>query len=535
MTEQQDPRLPTQLPDERDRRIEALRSLAQSDEQQSRAAPIPAPTNASLPSPARRSKTTILVAAISALMLIAVVGGLIAHNLAATKPSSGRHAPATVTFAPASDNLTCPRDVAWSPDGTTIAVLGYQMSCASDYPASYSYHPGRIALYDAETGHPSATLLPDPIITAALDLKPPTIATPMPYASPYDRDTSHQAINYSHVLWSPDGKQVAVTFSIRAATGATANGGFETKMLQGVLLSDVSGSRTRVLSRTLARNEVYSGLWNLADGTYIPAMNDHVASGPGYGGWGASAALMPPALRYQWTDDGRLQAVTPLTPGSPPTPQSSGPVGQPDGGKDFTVWQPGVAQIITHDNAEPPQPLKAPVEIWQSSFAAWSANGKFLFAGTGGDEIESWRLAVDGVPAPDDATLRKLGLVSALVLPTRDAGLAAALHTYHNVSSNPGAQNMPVYLSWSPDGKRLAVESQMLREAGDLPRVSDFAVSIYDCASGKLLGKEPLKLGPEVSFDFGTFLRWSHDGTRLLLFSTALGGAQIWGSGDLPR
>ena len=531
----QDPVQPDIWPDEHERRIEALRSLARPEESQPGASPIVTPSVTPPPAPARHSRAKILVAVVSALLLVGIVGGLIARQLSSARSPSGKHTPATITFSPASDNLTCPRDVAWSPDGAMVAVLGYQVSCASDNPTGYSYHPGSMKVYDAANGDQTAALQPDPIIAAALHLTPPVVATPDPNAAPSDRNTSKQVINYAHLLWSPDGKQLALTFSVLIATGVAADGGVATNVVQGILLSDLSGAQTRVLSHTLKHGETYSGLWNQTDGSYISSVGEQSRSGAANVRWGASAALIPPALRYQWTDTGHLQALTLLSATNVPVPLPSAPVGLPDGGEDFTVWQPGVALLITQDSSEPPQPLKTPVEIWQSSFAAWSANGKFLFAGGAGDEIGGWRLALTDLPAVDSASLSKIGLADAPVLPTRDAGLAAALHRYHDTSLNPDAQYTPVNLAWSPDGRRLAVEAPISHRGGAPAQVRDFAVSIYDCASGKLLGTLMPNTGPEVSFDQWMFLRWSPDSTHLLLYATALSGAQIWGPDALPR
>lgn len=535
MPEDQNPAQPNPWANERDRRIEAMRRLAQSDEQQSGASSEVQllPSQHSFP-PASRSRIKALIGVISALILVAVVGGLIAHSLSSSAPPSGKRIPASVIFSPASDNVTCIRDIAWSPDRTIVAVLGYQVNCASDNPTFYSYHPGAIALYNAATGHLTGTLTPDKSIAAALHLTPPTIATPMPNGSPADRNVSQQAINYAHLLWSPDSKQLAATFSITVATGQLANGDIEANYLSGVLLSSPSGSESRVLSHTVARGESYSGLWNLADGSYIPLDDGQKPPAPANSSWGADQALIPPSLRYQWTDAGKLRSLDPLNATRAPAPQAIGSVGLPDGSEEFSVWQPGIAQAITQDNAQPSHPLKAPVETWQSAFSAWSADGRYLFAGSGVGAVYSWRLALPGQSAPDSATLNQLGLNDAPILPTRDAGLAAALRMYHDPNLNPQAQFTPVNLAWSPDGRRLAVEAQIPRSGNELPRLTDFAVNVYDCATGKVLATLTPKLTPQPSSDQTTFLRWSPDGAHLLLYTSTLGGAQIWGSKDLP-
>lgn len=169
------------------------------------------------------------------------------------------------------------------------------------------------------------------------------------------------------------------------------------------------------------------------------------------------------------------------------------------------------------------------------SSGAWSSDGKYLLADS---SLEGWRIAITGLPAPDSATLVKVGMAGAPVLPVRDAGLAAALHSYHDVSLNLDAQFTAVNLVWSPDGKRLAVEAPVPAMTGQkLPKISDFAIRLYDCANGKELATltPDLQLAQvSTGFQVTPFLRWSPDGSHLLVDNPALDGAQIWGP-NTPR
>lgn len=524
--------------DDRSKRIEALRHLAQQGDIQNEpagntlsattssapsSAPAPAPSSA----PARRSRKPLVIAAISVLVLMAVAGGLIVRAISA-RPSSTATTPqqvfTTSILRPGGNDASCPQDVAWSPDGATVAFLGYQLSCPSSNPTGYSYHAGVVVLYDAAKGVVTDTIKPDPIIGAALGLKPPTIATPRPFSAPDDHNTSQQVVDYSHVLWSSDGKQLAVTFSVLLATGVT-HGGIATEMVEGVLLMSPSGGNTRVLSHTMAHDEAYSGLWNLATGEYITASGSTTWSGSANTGWFAAQALMPPAPAYQWDGAGHLVATT-----------ASTAVGQANGARAFSVWQPGVARLISQvysGNLGQSQPLKTPVETWESPFAAWSANGNYLLANS---NVYGWRVDVPGQQAPDAATLARLGLANAPTLQPRDAAMAAALKSYHDLSQNAEAGNTPLYMAWSPDGKRLAVEASAYTLRGQAsPQIRDFAVQIYDCASGKLLGTLIPNLTLNGDYSGTAFLRWSADGSRLLLYNPLLSGAQIWGAKELPK
>ncbi|HEX5441708.1 MAG TPA: hypothetical protein VFW76_12540, partial [Ktedonobacterales bacterium] len=467
-------------------------------------------------------------AVISALVLVAVAGGLIARAITSPSPNTtnSRQTFTSSTLHPAGNDAACTQDVAWSPDGAAVAFLGYQLSCPMSNPAAYAYHAGVIVLCDVASGSVTSRIKPDPIITAALGIKPPTIATPDPLSSQDNRDTSQQVVDYSHLLWSSDGKQLAVSFSVLLTTGVTRSGAFTTKLVEGVLLLSPSGGNTRVLSHTMARSEWYSGLWNLATGAYIPASDSRLQPDSANTGWNATQALMPPAPAYQWDGAGHLQATT-----------ASTATGQANGGKAFSVWQPGVARLISqvysNNLQQPPKTLKTPVEVWEAPFAAWSANGQYLLAGSA---IYGWRIAVPGQQTPDSATLARIGLENAPVLQPRDAALTAVLKSYHDLSQNPYGALSPIYLAWSPDGKRLAVETPVVRVLGQTPsEIKDFAIHIYDCASGNLLETLIPHLAVNGENSAAAFLRWSPDGSRLLLYNPLLSGAQIWGSRDLPQ
>ena len=213
--------------DDRSQRIEALRNLARQGDIQSAvpagatdSSPATMPTPPVQSTPARRSRKPLLIAAISALVLIAVAGGLIARAIASRTSAMHQQRPfVSSVMHPGGNNAACPQDIAWSPDGATVAFLGYQLFCPSSDPAGYAYHAGSIVLYDVASGAVTTTIKPDPIIAAALGLKPPAIATPRPFSLPDDHDTSQQVIDYSHLLWSSDGKQLVATSRAFMASG----------------------------------------------------------------------------------------------------------------------------------------------------------------------------------------------------------------------------------------------------------------------------------------------------------------------------
>ena len=129
--------------DDRSQRIEALRNLARQGDIQSAvpagatdSSPATMPTPPVQSTPARRSRKPLLIAAISALVLIAVAGGLIARAIASRTSAMHQQRPfVSSVMHPGGNNAACPQDIAWSPDGATVAFLGYQLFCPSSDPA----------------------------------------------------------------------------------------------------------------------------------------------------------------------------------------------------------------------------------------------------------------------------------------------------------------------------------------------------------------------------------------------------------------
>lgn len=122
------------MADDRDQRIEALRGLAQEGGQAqapsapitstststSTGAPVPAPpTSVSAP---RRSRKALLLAGISALVVIVVAGGLIARAVLSSAPVKQPQTSVTRVFDPKGSGVSCPKAVSWSPDGKQLLL-----------------------------------------------------------------------------------------------------------------------------------------------------------------------------------------------------------------------------------------------------------------------------------------------------------------------------------------------------------------------------------------------------------------------------
>src|SRR5207248_1265459 len=105
--------------------------------------------------------------------------------------------PSMVMF-PRGDGFGCVKDVAWSADGKYTALLGYQKNCVDD---SHVYEHGLVAVHDALSGKLIRQLSPDDAIVRSFSRQFPA--------------THHTLlIYYTSILWSPDGKNLALTFSL---------------------------------------------------------------------------------------------------------------------------------------------------------------------------------------------------------------------------------------------------------------------------------------------------------------------------------
>ena len=108
------------MPDDRDQRIDALRGLAREGAQEKPLPPLP--DRAAPPVAPRRSRKALVLAGISALVVVAVAGGLIARAVLSSAPTKHQQASVTRVFDPKADGVSCPKDASWSPDGKQLLL-----------------------------------------------------------------------------------------------------------------------------------------------------------------------------------------------------------------------------------------------------------------------------------------------------------------------------------------------------------------------------------------------------------------------------
>jgi hypothetical protein len=374
---------------------------------------------------------------------------------------------ALVAIRMQNDGLSCLQSLTWSPDSRRVAMLGYRQECPM---ASGVYQRSLLDIYSADSGHLLREIEPDEAIFQALQRDAGVPPTADVAASPI--------IYFTAVLWSGQTRQLALTFSIWKLP--------RNQTLEGVLLMNDAGEQMRVFLQAQPTLALYDE-WDLQDGQLVAA---HFTAPE----FSLFFANLPTASGYRWGANGAIM----------PDHQSSPyKIGNPIGDAAFSFWQPGQAYLLTSNGNTIEKPG---VYFWQSSFTAWSPDGRYLIQSL----YVAGRLAPAGVAPPSAQTLADFDLRQAPVVPVRDAAMLRLLHVVQGAPTEP-AQS--VSLAWHPGGHVLAASGLAL----DLGLV----VNLYDAATGRLLVSFPTITSGE-----SPQLLWSPDGTRLMLMVGP--AATIW-------
>ncbi len=392
---------------------------------------------------------------------------------------------ASVELLPQKNGMACLFDSAWSPDSTYVAFLGYAKDCVY---GSNVYERGLLAVYSGLTGKLVQLLSPDSAIFSALHTHFPTIQSALD-------------IYYGSVLWSPDQHTIALMFSMGLPSRILlANGN-----IVGVAMVDNRSGHVQVLMGTHPNNDLPVE-WDVQKQQEMPAMaipslTPPVDTGTGIPiisayayRWGPNGALVPEFIRGHYfplprSKQGKLQI---------------GHVGNPDGGPYFTIWQPGIGMLNTQDskgNSNTPG-----VFTWNTNFAAWSPDQRYLISPV----VLQGRLQIPEQTAPSSSTLAKLHLDHLPNFLVRDTALQHLLFTL-------GSSTVNILVAWQPAGLVLA--------AYDFGMID---LDMYDCVTGNEVASLTLPESLRTDLAGITMLRWSPNGTRLLLFDAQSGSVIIW-------
>lgn len=481
------------------RRISALRAL--TDNQQ-KPAPLVSPT--SLPhNVLHRSRRLVLLwVSVGALLVILFSSGVFIwlHTL---RPPPAPDDPLVIHFP--SGGISCPIESAWSPDGKSIAVLGYS-TCAGPQPrtnapaitpATVAPTGGVLTIFNATSGAVARTIRLDAWIA------PQSLPS---YKQNGSTEGMHPIYNYFHILWAPDGQRVAMLFDVVGVDQRSATQDYG----GGLLLAHVGSGEVNIIAQ--------SGFFHAYQAARESAFTAPTA--PSTLRWDVTTGAMdaihiPPALGYEWGQNGALRPTqllgkTPVTPSSDATVQ---PIGNPLGGTRFSIWQRGVVTYASARCSSDGKPADNDhyYVFGTTGTSAWSPDGRYLYLSVG----TLGRLAASATPPGDtrnSSVCTQFGPAEKwLQLPVRDAGMASALTLIEPTTNNQ------VLLSWSPDGTRLAAEL-----AVQTPVTQDTPlITIYDCHSGKMLTRltaHQLRMQPGLTQTASlSDPLWTPDGSQLLL------------------
>jgi WD40 repeat protein len=224
---------------------------------------------------------------------------------------------------------------------------------------------------------------------------------------------------------------------------------------------------------------------------------------------GAPEAIPAPtaATAYQWSGDGALSSAGSAV---------GQPIGEPNGGRRFTIWQPGSLQY----EALPPDPSHGSAANthtiqWSANLSPVSPDGRYFYP----------NFLADGSLIPPST---QPAFPHETPLEPHDAALLALAMT----QAVAPAPNMRTLVAWRPDGRQMAALT-----ANSAAPTSDsaFTISIYDTRTGKVVKRLTPDLAGLRQGDGGTeTLAWSPDGSHLLLADNVYGSITIWGPGALP-
>jgi hypothetical protein len=396
-----------------------------------------------------------------------------------SKPFSGGNFGSARLIIPPKNVQMCVEDAAWSPQSVYLAFFGYQGDCFSSTLQAYP-PPGLLTIYDASSGKLVSEIQPDDAINRA-------------FQSQFQLGQPIISYQNAHLLWSPDGHQLALTCQLQNEQG----------YFDGLLLADPDGRHLRVLLQFRQQPFLSSYTeWDLVRGQELatpPAPSIDAPGGP------VTIAL---ASTYRWGTNGALVLQPRALQTATPPVQGPRPVGNPDGGAFFTPWQPGVAMLVTSTgNGRTAVPG---VYTWNTDFAAWSPDGRYLLDQVA---IEGW-FDLPGQAGATHQAVVALGLEHLPPLQVHDAALLQVLQASSSISD----LNTTI-VAWKPDGRLLAA----IDTSGNSP------VELLDCVTGKYVASLPLPQPQFTNFLGGvTIVRWSPDGKYLLLYDPELSAAIIY-------
>jgi len=458
--------------------------------------------------PERRPRTlaTMLTRLTTLLLLAGLVVGTVIAGTHAGKSGAGSSTPAT--FGPAlrlstqaTAGLWCPAGAAFSHDGARLAVFGPAAGCDAHGALIARDQPHVLAVYDTHTGVIERLIPLDTLVASSLALRSP------------DHAPIVRAMRYVGLGWTPDDTRFAALFAAFDTPGPATQ---DALVASGMVLVDIATGAS-----TLIHGD--GGFFDAPLGTYtgLPVYDLAEAA--------VSAPFVSPAgLAFAWSGQDQPEAILPLD-GRPlrQLPISAGPrypVGQPDGGATFTLWQPGY--VLGPRASASFAGIHGTTGAFVTTFPTWSPSGTHATLMVAGVALA----APPNMPPAPAATPGAGPLVLApdrlTLAPARDAALRAV---QREIGADGWAQ-----VAWNPGGSLLA---SIACVAG-----GDETLTLRDTQTGAIVSAAPLRLptadpgcgGFSAGEDIGDYaqpnltLLWSPDGAHVLVSDQHAGQLVLW-------
>lgn len=480
-----------------------------------------------------RTPRALMAIGLTILAFAIVAAGVIISRSVA--PSQTHAASKPLVIVPFSDGLDCARDAAWSPSGGEIALVGYaptanQTNCPSSYGVYGDTISGIVSVYQTSNGRLLDQYHPDTVIKPLLTVPKAVLAAIASVTNGGTQTPTPYTADYTHLLWSPDGSRLYLTWLVILPTGlppanaSPAAYSWPSVYASGIVVINIQNGLIRAMSSALSASPYHAVGWDLTTGKINPSFQQ--PANP------SRFATQTPAQSYQWTSTGSLlpvQSLPTAQTASMPAQPTSLAIGAPQGGSSFSAWQPGIIEQNIDNDLDGTTLVN--MLAFATDIAAISPNGRFLVEG----------LSLEAVTISSSSEVQQMksyasqGLGALPLSPARDRALATLealplnqyLNTYTLSRTLDFIPVSGVYVAWSPNGRYLAaIYSQPTP-----------MTIIYNCQTGAVAAKLTQLSGAATLTDDSApkLIRWSPDGTHLLSLDPSVGAMTIWGPGQLPH
>lgn len=369
-----------------------------------------------------RAPRALMAIGLAILVFAVVVSGMVISRSTAHNPVHSTSKP--LAIAPFSDSLICAHDAAWSPTNNRIALVGYRVganetNCPSGYGVYGNTVTGIVSIYQTDNGRLLSQYHPDKVIRPLFSVSKAVLEAISSVNNGGTQTPEPYTVDYTHILWSPDGSNLYLTWLVILPTGLPAPNAspgtyaWPSTYASGVVAIDTKSGSMRVMSDALGASPYHAVGWNLATGALNPAIQQPADP--------TRFATLTAAQMYQWTASGSLTPIQPAPTvhlASVPTAPTSSAINSPQGDTTFSVWQPGRVQLNIGNDVDGTTIAQLPA--FATDIAAISPNGRFL--------VEGLTILATPVANASEAnqvrTHSNQGLDALPLLPNRDHALA---------------------------------------------------------------------------------------------------------------